>query len=254
MRPEELPAFFDELAAWADDLAPVVSTSAYGPHPDQVIDLRTPPEQRGLRLALVLHGGFWRAPYTRRNTSAVAAALSAAGWATANVEYRRLGPGAYEPMLEDVAAARAHLATYERAVAIGHSAGGQLALWLAAEGAVDAAVALGGVCDLEDAFRADLGDGAVAEFLGGAPDEVPEAYARADPALRLPLGRPQILVHGSADDRVPVEHAQRYAARARAAGDDCVLLPVDGGHFEPIDPRTAVWPTIVGAVNGLIRP
>lgn len=251
MRADELPAFFDELATWASAVGSAASTSAYGPEADQVVELRPAAEQPERGLAIVIHGGFWRAPFTRRNTSALAAALSASGWTSANIEYRRLGPGAYAPMLADVAAARAHLGQFDRAVAIGHSAGGHLALWLAAEGAVDAAVALGGVCDLTDAFRAGLGDGAVAEFLGGAPHEVPEAYARADPALRLPLGRPQILIHGDADDRIPIDHARRYAARATAAGDECVVLTVDGGHFDPIDPRTAIWPTIVGAVNGV---
>jgi acetyl esterase/lipase len=211
-----------------------------------------PAEKPARGLALVIHGGFWRPHFTRRNTAAVAAGLAAAGWATANVEYRRLGPGAYAPMLDDVAAARARLARFEPAVAIGHSAGGHLALWLAAEGAVDAAVTLGGVCDLEDAFRTNLGGGAVAELLGGGPEEAAGAYDLADPGRRLPLGRPQVLVHGRADDRVPIDHARRYAARARAAGDDCRLVHVDGGHFEPIDPRSAAWQPIVAAMDDLV--
>ena len=243
MRAEQLPTFFDELSAWADDVGIAASASAYGAHEDQVVDLRLPAQRPGRGLAIVIHGGFWRPSFTRRNTSAVASALAAAGWTTANVEYR--------PMLDDLVAARAHLRQFDRAVAIGHSAGGHLALWLAAEGAVDAAAALGGVCDLEDAFRADLGDGAVAELLGGGPNEAPDAYALADPGRRLPIGRPQLLVHGSADDRVPIEHARRYEARARAAGDDCRLLELDAGHFEPIDPRSDAWPSIVAAIEGL---
>jgi acetyl esterase/lipase len=251
VRPEELPAFFDDLAAWAEDRGPTAETLAYGSHDDQVLDVRRPEDGSARGLAVVLHGGFWRAQFTRRNTAAVAAALTSAGWVTANVEYRRLGRGAYRELLEDVAAATAHAPRSGRTVAIGHSAGGHLALWLAAKGAVDAAVALGGVCDLEDAFRAGLGDGAVEEFLGGAPEDAPEAYDLADPARRLPLGAPQVLVHGRADDRVPVEHARRYADRARAAGDDCRLVEVDGGHFEPIDPRSTAWRTIVDTMEAL---
>ena len=252
MKPEELDRFFDELAEWASGRAvPPATMLPYGDHPDQVVDLRGAGEPDGRPVVLVLHGGFWRAPYTRRNTTALSVALAEAGWTTANVEYRRLGPGAYGPMLEDVRSARGRVAGFESAVAIGHSAGGHLALWLAAEGAVDAAVALGGVCDLVDAAAAGLGADAVAELLGGSPEEVPNAYGVADPAARLPLGRRQVLVHGTGDDRVPIDHARRYAERAAAAGDDCRLVEVDADHFMPLDPRSSVWPALVEAVSSL---
>lgn len=239
-----LDALFDDLDAWAAARPVAVETVAYGEHHDQVLELRVPTAPGPHPLALVLHGGFWRAPYTRRSTTALCIALTRAGWATANVEYRRLGPGAYGPMLDDVVAAVHRLAGEGPVVAVGHSAGGHLALWLAAEHAVDEAVALGGVCDLEAAARAGLGDQAVGELLGGLPEEQPDAYRRADPAARLPLGRPQVLIHGSRDDRVPIEHARRYADRAVAAGDDCRLVEVDADHFDPIDPRSATWATL----------
>jgi acetyl esterase/lipase len=251
MTPEELGRFFEELGAWAGARPLPMDTLAYGDDDDQVVDLRAPDVPSGLPLVLVLHGGFWRQGFTRRNTTALCVALAERGWPTANVEYRRLGPGAFRPMLDDVRSARERLASFDTAVAIGHSAGGHLALWLAAEGAVDAAVALGGVCDLGAAFAAGLGDDAVAELLGGAPDDVPHAYREADPAARLPLGRPQVLVHGSGDDRVPVGHARAYAALAQAAGDDCRLVEVAGDHFLPIDPRSAGWPTVADAVSSV---
>lgn len=251
MTPEQLTEFFDRLDVWATASEVPMETLRYGEHAAQVLDLHGPGPPDRRPLLLILHGGFWRPPFTRRNTKALAVALSEAGWTCANVEYRRLGPGTYRPMLDDVRRARERLAAFDRAVAVGHSAGGHLALWLAAEGAADAAVALGGVCDLEDAFRAGLGGGAVAELLGGGPDEVREAYDLADPGGRLPLGRPQVLVHGRADDRVPIEHARRYAAGAREAGDDCRLVEVDADHFAPIDPRSAAWRTIVDAMEVL---
>jgi pimeloyl-ACP methyl ester carboxylesterase len=95
-----------------------------------------------------------------------------------------------------------------------------------------------------------LGQHAVQEFLGGEPSQVPAAYEHADPARRLPLGVPQLHAHGTADDRVPFEHAERYAERARAAGDDCSMLVLDGvDHFDVIDPRTAAWQAIGEAVR-----
>jgi acetyl esterase/lipase len=214
VRTEELPAFFEGLDGWARARGVPVETLAYGEHPDQVVELRLPATPGPHALALVLHGGFWRAGYTRRNTSALAVALAESGWASANVEYRRLGPGAYRPMLDDVAAARRALEGFESVVAIGHSAGAR----------------------------------AVQELLGGDPAEVPDAYLAADPAERLPLRVPQVLVHGVDDDRVPLDHVRAYANRAQAAGDDCRVVEVDAGHFEPIDPRSPVWPAVVGAL------
>ena len=253
MTPDELTRFFDELDGWAGTRDVRPETLPYGEDDDQVLDLYGREAADGRPVVLVLHGGFWRAPFTRRNTRALAVAFAEAGWTSANVEYRRLGPGAYRPMLDDVRRARERLAEFDSAIAVGHSAGGHLALWLATEGAVDAAVTLGGVCDLAAGAAAGLGSDAVAEFLGGSPTEVPDAYRLADPAARLPLGRRQVLVHGVDDDRVPIDHARRYAERASAAGDDCRLVEVDAGHFEPIDPRSAVWPTLVDVVSSLSR-
>jgi acetyl esterase/lipase len=249
VKTEELPAFFDGLEGWAQERGVPVESLAYGEHPDQVMELRLPATPRPHALALVLHGGFWRPGYTRRNTSALAVAIAESGWASANVEYRRLGPGAYRPMLDDAAAARRALGGFHPVVAIGHSAGGHLALWLAAESAVDASVVLGGVCDLARAAEAELGARAVQELLGGDPADVPDAYRAADPAERLPLRVPQVLVHGVDDDRVPLGHVRAYANRAQAAGDDCRVVEVDAGHFDPIDPRSSVWPDVLGALE-----
>lgn len=249
MRAEELPAFFDELERWAAARDAGAEIVEYGHHEDQAIELRRSATDGVQPLAIVLHGGFWRAGFTRRNTAALAVALTEAGWSSANVEYRRLGPGAYRPMLDDVATARRRLEGFGPVVALGHSAGGHLALWLGAEGLVDACVALGGVCDLAQAAEAELGARAVQEFLGGSPLEAPDAYLAADPGARLPLGVPQVLVHGTEDDRVPISHARAYAARARSAGDDCRVVELDAGHFEPIDPRSAIWPEVLGAIE-----
>jgi acetyl esterase/lipase len=246
-----LDRFFDELHGWALERSVPARTVAYGDHPDQVVDLYGEDAGRDV-LVLVLHGGFWRAGFTRRNTTALAIALSEAGWPVANVEYRRLGPGRYEATLDDVRAAREQLDVYERVVSVGHSTGAQLALWLAAEGAADAAVALAGVCDLDAAAADGIGDNAVVEFLGGLPGEVPEAYSQADPAARVPLGVPQVVVRGVDDGRMPADHGRRYVRLASSAGDDCRLVEVDGDHFAPIDPRSTAWPTVLAAVASVV--
>jgi acetyl esterase/lipase len=242
--PERLPAFFEELSGWATELGVATETVRYGPHPDQIADLRVAGRSRGT--VLVLHGGFWRAAFTRSTTEALASALALQGWTTANVEYRRLGPGTYAEMLDDVVAAAKEL---DAAVAIGHSAGGHLALWLGARTPLRAAIALGGVCDLTAAASAGLGGDAVRELLGGGPEDEPLAYERADPARLLPLGVAQVLVHGSDDDRVPIANARAYADRARAAGDDCRLVELEGvDHFDVIDPRHDAFAAVAAAL------
>jgi acetyl esterase/lipase len=254
-----LDAFLAELRDWVAAAHEPAERFAYGPHPDQHADLRLPEGSGPHPVAVVLHGGFWRAAFTKANTEAIAVALTRAGWATWNVEYRRVGAGGGFPeTLDDVAAACSALRAVpaplalDSCLAIGHSAGGQLALWLAGERLVRAAVSLAGVCDLGGAATAGLGGGAVVEFLGGTLADVPGAYARADPSRRLPTGCSQLLVHGDLDDRVPVDQSIDYCQAARAVGDASELLVLEGAdHFDVIDPRSPVWSRILEAVASL---
>lgn len=237
----DIDAFFAALSSWAQRHDSPVTSIEYGSDVDQVADVRVPAGPAPHPTALVIHGGFWRRAFTRRNTEALAIALADAGWRTVNVEYRRLGPGRFRELLSDVEEAAR---TFHPQLAVGHSAGGHLALWLGARGLAPAVVALGGVCDLEAAARAGLGSDAVEEFLGTL-----SALDEADPARMLPLGVPQLLVHGRLDDRVPLAHAKDYALAARAAGDDCALLVLDDAdHFDPIDPRYDGFARIVEAL------
>jgi acetyl esterase/lipase len=185
--------------------------------------------------------------------------LARRGLAAWNIEYRRIGRGqggGWPATFDDVAAAIDHLAQaadgrveLDSVAAVGHSAGGQLALWTAARR--DAAVpirrvaALAAVCDLAAA-------GQIArDFLGGAPDEVPERYAAADPMRLLPLGVPVRLVHGAEDRTVPLRRSERYAEAARAAGDDVELIvPSPGGHRIHLDPRSDAWGAAAEFVAG----
>jgi len=214
----------------------------------------------------VLHGGFWKAQYGRRQTHPICADLAARGWAAWNVEYRRLGRlsgGGYPETLDDVAAAVDHLADLPaheggltpysfdlgRVVAIGHSAGGHLAAWLATRDAprvpVSGVVAQAGVLDLRLASELELSDGVVHRLLGGAPATVPERYAAASPAERLPLRAPALLTHGGRDDIVPPVMSERFAAAARAAGGQVDLaVEPDEDHFGHIDPANPLWAAV----------
>lgn len=229
-------------------------TLSYGPLAEHVIDVRLPPRLPGPPLVMI-HGGFWRAAYDRTHTGPLTSALAAAGSVVAVPEYRRTGGGGGWPeTFDDVAAALAAiprlLAPYADGppVLVGHSAGGHLAVWAAVRGSL-AAVSLAGCVDLRMCSSLGLDDGATDLLLGGNPSTVPDRYAYADPA-RLPApSAPVILLHGTADDRVPISVSRSYAARTGALLWE---LP-EVGHFALIDPLSAAWPRVLEAVGQASR-
>jgi acetyl esterase/lipase len=238
--------------------APPPELVRYGPDPEHVANIHRPePEGGPWPAVVVVHGGFWRDRYDRTVMTPLADDLAARGYLAWNVEYRRVGRegGGWPGTLEDVAAAADALAERPevapgRVVSLGHSAGGHLALWLAsrrdAPAPLAGAVSLAGVADLARGHAAGLGNGAVGDFLGGGPDEFPERYAYASPAARLPLGVPQLLVHGVRDEHVPVDQSRSYARAARAAGDDVEMLELPAAdHFDVVDVEHPAWTAVV---------
>lgn len=229
----------------------------YGPGEFHFGDLRLPTGSARHPVIIIIHGGFWRAQFDLLYTGNIAADLTRAGVATWNIEYRRIGQpgGGYPGTLNDVADAAAHLRKMAanhaldlaRTVAIGHSAGGHLALWLAASKKgvpLRGAVSLAGVVDLRRAYEMKLSNTVAGDFMGGSPEEHPDRYRDASPIERVPLGVASRLIHGDQDDIVPIEISERYEKAARAAGDDCKLLRLNVDHFDVADPRSAVWPSI----------
>jgi len=228
---------------------------AYGERPDQVGDLRLPEGPGPHPIAVLVHGGFWRRQWTRDLMDGLAADLTKRGFATWNIEYRRVGEGGGWPAtVLDVARGIDHVALLDaaidrtRVVVIGHSAGGHLAL--ASSARTDAVtpallVSLAGITDLAAALRDGLGSGAVATFMGDATSQT--AVAQASPAAMLPLGIRQLVVHGTDDDDVPVDYGRRYVDSARAAGEDVRYLELASvGHASLIDEQSPHWSDIAG--------
>ncbi|MGW8976256.1 alpha/beta hydrolase family protein [Streptomyces platensis] len=250
-------------------LAPVAPdrTVAYGPHPDQIVDVYEPRAGGGGRaaargpLVVLLHGGFWRAAYDRRHLSPLAAELAGQGMPVALAEYRRVGAGGGVPQtFEDVTAAigAAHAALAKGAadpgvVLAGHSAGGHLALLAAARPGtpVTRVLAVAPVADLARAHELGLSDGAVAELLGDAPG-LAERLAAADPVRHPPPGIPVTILHGTEDPEVPVELSRRYAARHPGSTDLRELPGV--GHYGPVTPGSPSCHTLIHCVHRLHRP
>jgi pimeloyl-ACP methyl ester carboxylesterase len=134
-------------------------------------------------------------------------------------------------------------------VTIGHSAGGHLGLWAALTAPnVTGAVSLAGVVDLGAAYLMGSGSGAVARFMGGGPDEVPERYAAADPARLAAPTVPVVLVHGELDEVLPVSISLEYGERFGVP----VIMPKGSGHFNLIEPDSTAWPSVLQAIDDVL--
>lgn len=234
---------------------------SYGPAPQHFGDLRLPGSRTGRPLVVVVHGGAYRNAYHLDLMEGLAADLTRRGFPTWSIEYRRAGdPGAEWPgLFADVAAAadrvvalaREHGLDPGKAIALGHCAGGHLALWLAGRhrgaGFGPGALAVGGVvavAPVTDLARCRA-DRPYVRPLFGPPDAI-------DPYRLLPTGVRQVVVHGAADQSVAVAESRRYVEAARAAGDDASLIEIPGAeHFAPITVGQPAWEAVAAAVEAL---
>jgi acetyl esterase/lipase len=229
---------------------------SYGSDPNQFGDLRVPKSGGPFPVVMNIHGGFWRSKYDLAHAGHLCAALTAKGLATFNLEYRRVGNkgGGWPGTFEDTAAgfrflpqiAKRYKLDTNRVVIMGHSAGGQLALCLAAhEPAVKNVISLAGVVDLQAAYEDHLSNDAVVDFLGGKPKEVPEHYHEADPLqLSIPKAE-QWLIYGLSDDIVPPAYSRNYVQQKKQKNENAHLVEVaQAGHYELIDPHSTAWPKV----------
>lgn len=253
---------------------------AYGDHPSQFGELFLPESGTALPVVVVIHGGFWHQRYGLDLATPLALDLvKAGGVAVWNVEYRRLGGGGGWPAtFADIVAAVDALADrvqrqaagrldLERIVAVGHSAGGHLAAWLASmmkfrekgktgqtpRVALIGAVSQAGVLDLDRAVAEGIGGGSVEALLGGKPLDVPRRYRAASPIGLLPAKLPIFCVHGDKDAIVPYRQSEGYVARARELGDRAILARIEGaGHFDLIDPEHPAWDIAKDMISAIL--
>ncbi len=250
---------------------------AYGAEACQFGELYVPKGLGPHPVIILIHGGFWRAAYRLTLMQGLAQDLVQQRIAVWNIEYRGVGDigGGWPGTMQDVAHAADYLvalaSTYAldltRVVPVGHSAGGQLALWLAARSRLPkksqltvsdtplplaGTVSLAGASDLNLVWHLNLGQGAATKLLGGSPSMVPERYATASPAALLPLGIPQVLIHGKRDSLVPFTVSQEYAQQATMAGDRVRLIALSGvDHFGLLDPTSTAWGITITEIQKL---
>ena len=197
---------------------------------------------------MVLHGGYWQSTYNLTHTGHMCRALAERGIATWNVEYRCVGvPGGGWPAArEDVrlAVELAQSLAYDPVVLVGYSAGGQLALWAGKEAGLPV-VALAPVSDVRDAVERLGPESAPGRFMA------PGDFAEGSPIELLPLGVPQIVIHGVDDDVVPYAMSERYV---KAAKGEAELVSLESTrHFEPIDPQARQFEHTLAAIERLLR-
>jgi acetyl esterase/lipase len=255
---------------------------AYGSDSSQYGELRVPSGPGPHPVAVLIHGGCFKAAYaTLRDLAPMAGALKDIGIATWSIEYRRLGQpgGGWPGTYLDVGRAVDHLRDLagpnkldlSRVAIVGHSAGGHLAMWAAARARVPSgsdihtatplpvrgALNLAGPVDLTanvSGYEGLCGDTVITTLLGGTPSAVPERYAQASPIKLLPLGVPQVLLMGEHEDFVPRPLAEVYAQAAAQAGDSVRLIVIPRiGHFEIAIPRDTTWSQVSMAIRSLLE-
>jgi acetyl esterase/lipase len=257
---------------------------SYGSDPLQFGELRVPKTPGPHPIAIVIHGGCWMAKLGTMDPRAVAIdnmrplanALTEAGIATWNIEYRRLGDagGGWPGSFRDVASAADFLRTVaadrrldlNRVVSIGHSAGGHFALWLAARTRIAKSselysatpLPIAGVVDLDGPgdLKATIalqqpvcGSPVITDLIGGSPEQQPERYRAASPIELLPLGTRQVVLAG----RMFGPMTPAYEAAARKAGDSIEVEVSNSGHFVFIDPASSMWPTVLNSVRSILK-
>lgn len=229
-------------------------------------------------VVVVIHGGYWRSTYGAELGEPLAKDLAEHGMAAWNLEYRRAGngggwPGTFQDILAGIdklgSLAEPHSLDLGRVVALGHSAGGHLAVWAAGRGRLGeldgefqvlddgvrltGVVSQSGVLNLAEAERLNLSNGAVANLLGGPSSEFPGRHRYADPMAALPLGVPVCAVHAKDDEDVPVSMSTSYVEASLGGPMPAQLVMVPGDHFALIDVATEAYATCRELVRGLLR-
>lgn len=267
---------YQNLVSREPKVMPATERVFYGKELAQFGDLRIPKGAGPFPVAIVVHGGAWGSAVALHYTAALSAALTCAGFATWNYEYRRIGGGGGWPQTyQDVGAgadyvrelAKRYPLDLNNVVSTGHSSGGHFALWLAGRHKlkpgsplhaanaipVKGVLSLAGPGDLKRFLELiPRFTGPLNEVHGGTPENAARNMKEGSPVELLPLGVPQIFITGDKDPAVPIQEAREYSAKAAAAGDKVEVISVPGLHFESVDPGDPIaGPAILTAMSKL---
>ncbi len=230
-----------------------VRTVRYGTHDRQFVEVVGPSHGPARGLVLMVHGGFWRGERTARELRPLAADLARPGVAVALPEYRVTDEGAVWPQpLDDVVCAVRDTAAaldvpLRDVVLVGHSAGGHLALLAGAHlPGLRTVVGLAPITDLVAA----VDEGWAAEPVGHLlPSATREALAQASPVRITDPLPPVVLLHGDADQTVPVSQSRSFVASRSTHGPGAHLDIVPGArHMHLVKSERPAWQCVRRAV------
>ena len=249
---------------------------SYGDDQFQFGYLRLPEGSGPHPVIVFMHGGCWLSGFDIRYTGLAEQAFADAGYAVWSLEYRRVGnPGGGWPgTFLDVATGADHLTELareysldlDRVIAIGHSAGGQLALWLAARGRIPASselytagplpihgvLALAPAPNLETLHSSGSCGPGVDGLMGGSPNVRPERYQVGSPMQLMPVDVPQRVVVGALDAQFGLSGRAYFQAAQRAGSSSVTLREApESGHFEMVVPYTSTWPITLQELESL---
>jgi acetyl esterase/lipase len=271
------------MLSWSEltqmPLPPPAEKIAYDNGPQQFGELRLPKGEGRFPVVVLIHGGCWQNEFDYVYMTRLGAWFAEHGVASWTVEYRRLGDkgGGWPGTFLDVAHAAdfvrqlavSHPIDAKRVIAAGHSAGGQLALWVASRGKLAAAsdlylndpiairgvLGLAAITDLAEYRHGPAGSchASVEPLLGGTEEKIPQRYAETSPSQRLPLGLPQVFIQGERDPIVDPAMVRRYVDEAKKSGDPVTLLAIPSvGHFETSVPIKQTEPFLANALRILL--
>lgn len=238
---------------------------AYGEHPSQFGHIYHPLEEADLpavmRPVVLIHGGYWTTEFGLTIESAIARQYAERGALVWNIEYRRVGEdgGGWPNTGRDVVAAIrafddavrdrlpeavAHRVDWNSVAVVGHSAGGQLAIWATVQlrahtqkARITTVVAQGAALDLVAAGQ--VGRESVCALMGRPFDQAPDRYRAASPMHQEPFDAHVVVIHGDKDTAIPVELAREYVRAVGERGQSVELVVVaDEGHDAFVDPRS----------------
>ena len=267
-KPTALNVSWREIDAFTRDIAD--HRISYGKTAEQYGELRLPKTKGPHPVIVFVHGGCWLNAYNLDHVAPISRALTDEGYAVWTPEYRRIGdagggwPGTFEDISRSLKVLREFAPEYglrlDRVIAMGHSAGGHLALWLAARKNLSSSstfynnhalplhgvISLAGISDLL-AYEKVGNDcsASLPELLGGTSSELPERWAQVDPMQLSSFGTPAKFIHGDLDSVVPLAQSE---GMAKASGGELIVVK-GGGHFDMVSPHADAWQVIRKAVK-----